>query len=382
MMLLEIASEIFIYLTISLMALYWQRVLFFRYFQAFILCLVLPLSVLSKLFFVENSYYSRVDFVLRALLYTPKLWIPFLVLLGGLIFFLYSLRGFSKKNHSPFLLSGGIFLSYLACVYFLIMSSGLRDDYFVGISLGEPSRNFAQESSEVSRFIAHSSGYPDGVAYTNSLEGLQQSERAGYRQLELDLRKTSDGILVGLHKWREWAKNSGYTGDLPPSYKDFVNTKIAGKYHPMSSAEIQKWFSDRPHLTLVTDKIESAREFRKAIPGVQNVWMETFDWPHALEAAHEHVQVMLSRSAFITMEFYDTISQLQAQGIDKLSLSRLEISGRKRFLLNLKKHNINVYLYNIEDANFSFCRELGYAYGMYVGTWTFNQNSYNCTKYD
>lgn len=46
-------------------------------------------------------------------------------------------------------------------------------------------------------FIAHAAGEIEGRIYTNSLEAIEQAIAAGYRFIEVDLRKTLDNSYYG-----------------------------------------------------------------------------------------------------------------------------------------------------------------------------------------
>lgn len=109
-------------------------------------------------------------------------------------------------------------------------------------------------------YIAHAGGAIDGYVYTNTLEAVENSISHGAKYIELDLRTTSDGYLVATHDWKTFAEQSGIDAspDNPPSYETFVNSKIYGKYTPMTYALIDSVFKANKDLVLVTDKIRDA----------------------------------------------------------------------------------------------------------------------------
>jgi len=93
------------------------------------------------------------------------------------------------------------------------------------------------------------------------LEAIDLSYKNGFRLFELDIIKTSDNYFVAAHDWKLWAGITGYKGVLPPSRNDFLNQKIFMNYSPMDLEIINTWFDQHPDAILVTDKVNSPREF-------------------------------------------------------------------------------------------------------------------------
>ena len=57
------------------------------------------------------------------------------------------------------------------------------------------------EDGEHPRLIAHAGGAVYGYRLTNSLEALDRAWEAGFRFIELDFQRTSDGEIVLIHDW-------------------------------------------------------------------------------------------------------------------------------------------------------------------------------------
>lgn len=84
--------------------------------------------------------------------------------------------------------------------------------------------------------VAHALGAIDGYSYTNSLEAFEINYKKGTRLFEVDFGITSDKQVVLTHGWKEHKQkrlNLAYADDKPMSYKEFMNSKIYGKYQPL-----------------------------------------------------------------------------------------------------------------------------------------------------
>lgn len=112
--------------------------------------------------------------------------------------------------------------------------------------------------------VAHALGglsvpTPDGgtrvYTYTNSREAFEQNYAKGYRVFEVDLRMTSDGVLVARHDWSaESFANLGqrYPGHVP-TYAEFMATKIHGRFTPLSVADLAQLMREHPNAYIITD---------------------------------------------------------------------------------------------------------------------------------
>ena len=81
---------------------------------------------------------------------------------------------------------------------------------------------------------------------------------------------TSDQIIVAVHNWDNWKKNTGYKGKIPPSHEEFMSKKLHSKYDPLDENKILKWFIDRPDTVLVTDKLNDAIYISKKFDKIKN----------------------------------------------------------------------------------------------------------------
>lgn len=103
------------------------------------------------------------------------------------------------------------------------------------------------------KMIAHGCGGIDGYVYTNSLEALKQSVKRGYKYIETDLLKTTDGsTFFAAHDYEKFTAMTG-TDKFNPT--DIKNSSILGKYTPLTDYDISDFFENNPHIWLVTDKV-------------------------------------------------------------------------------------------------------------------------------
>lgn len=154
------------------------------------------------------------------------------------------------------MISGGMKTRALPwiCALVLCACSGPKPDrLFV---LDRVAKQVAWKNSP-SVFIAHAGGSVDLHTYTNSMEAIRNSIEEGLKFIEIDLIETSDGHLVGAHDWPHFKEITDYTGthdDVPLSLEQFRESKILGRYTPVTLREISALFDRHDDLILVTDK--------------------------------------------------------------------------------------------------------------------------------
>ena len=103
-----------------------------------------------------------------------------------------------------------------------------------------------------SRIITHALGRIDQYAYTNSKEAFVTNYKRGARVFEVDLLLTDDGRLVCAHDWNSFSKMVG--GDnVARTFEEFMQTKIYGRYTPLSFRDLALMLKRCPDVFLVTD---------------------------------------------------------------------------------------------------------------------------------
>ncbi len=111
------------------------------------------------------------------------------------------------------------------------------------------------------RYITHAGGYietADGrtVAYTNSLESLNNCYEAGSRLMEFDFKYTSDKAIVCAHTGTGdyegmWAYGSTQTEK--PTAEEFANLKLYGSLTTMTLDNIADFMREHKDVWLITD---------------------------------------------------------------------------------------------------------------------------------
>ena len=92
----------------------------------------------------------------------------------------------------------------------------------------------------------------DEVIYTNSLDALQNMYNAGNRLCEIDIRETSDGVLVCAHGDETHLANGS---DLPADAEStaFLSERLFGEFQPMSVEMLAAFMREHPDLYIITD---------------------------------------------------------------------------------------------------------------------------------
>ena len=118
--------------------------------------------------------------------------------------------------------------------------------------------------------IAHGGGSIDGKVVTNSLEAVQKSIADGFRYIELDLCLTSDSMVAATHDWHTFHEmTDSVEFDYVPTLREFSESKLYGKYTPLTSILIDSLWKANPSLVLVTDKLDDASVLSAAFPDLR-----------------------------------------------------------------------------------------------------------------
>jgi|GEM_PF-629251 len=227
------------------------------------------------------------------------------------------------------------------------------------------------------RFIAHAGGGINGDTYTNSLEALNLNYNKGFRLFELDIIKTSDNVFVSAHDWNQWSKKTKYKGTLPPTNKVFLENPIK-EYTPMDIDKINLWFKEHPDAILVTDKVNTPKEFASKFIDKNRLMMELF----SAEALKEAIDIgidkaMASENVLRTIRGKE-VETLQKWGIKYVAVSRRIMIDKLAMFIELKEANIKTYVFHVNsdegrDETFVVENEMDYIYGMYADEWNFSK---------
>ena len=113
----------------------------------------------------------------------------------------------------------------------------------------------------------------DEAIYTNSLDALQNMYYAGNRFCEIDIRETSDGVLICAHGDEEHLANGS---ELPADAKsgDFLSERLFGEFTPMTVEMLAAFMHEHPDLTVITDaqgdNLRISRKLAEALPDLKD----------------------------------------------------------------------------------------------------------------
>ena len=113
----------------------------------------------------------------------------------------------------------------------------------------------------------------DEAIYTNSLDALQNMYDAGNRFCEIDIRETSDGVLICAHGDEAHLANGS---ELPADAKsgDFLSERLFGEFTPMTVEMLAAFMREHPDLTVITDaqgdNLRISRKLAEALPDLKD----------------------------------------------------------------------------------------------------------------
>ena len=99
--------------------------------------------------------------------------------------------------------------------------------------------------------IYHAGGQIESSTYTNSLEAVEKTllDNPEKCVVEIDLQRTSDGVLVCAHDWTDVLVSQ----TDPMTEEEFLTQKIQGRYTPMTAADLLRIMQENPQMYVVTD---------------------------------------------------------------------------------------------------------------------------------
>ena len=128
------------------------------------------------------------------------------------------------------------------------------------------------------RRIIHAGGFlitGDGeqVRYTNSYDALENMYALGNRVCEIDIRKTSDGVLICAHG-DEAILAEGTELPVSAAAEEFLSAALFGEFRPMSVSMLADFMRLHDDLMIITDvrgdNMEICREIADSYPDLVN----------------------------------------------------------------------------------------------------------------
>jgi hypothetical protein len=238
------------------------------------------------------------------------------------------------------------------------------------------SEYYEEYKDDSNRYIAHAGGMIDGNFYTNSLEALDESYDKGFKFFELDIQKSSDGKYVAAHDWQEWAQITDCKNSTPVTHQEFLKHKIYGKYTPLDMDRINAWFNNHKDAVLVTDKINEPKQFSDLFIDKKRLMMELFSWDAVKLGVEANIKSSMPTESLIELLKGNEINKLKNLGVSGVTFSRKSIASNMELLLEMKKNNIHVYVYNVNSdidrgEEYVVKYEMDFVYGIYADKWNF-----------
>ena len=115
---------------------------------------------------------------------------------------------------------------------------------------------FKTDNTKTYQTVVHASGSKDGNTYLNSKESFLDnaaSDNADVRYIELDFLFTQDNKIVCSHAYENI---QGYSLENRPTYEEFENYKILGKYFGITFNWLIETLSRLPNIKIVFDSKE------------------------------------------------------------------------------------------------------------------------------
>ena len=180
---------------------------------------------------------------------------------------------------------------------------------------------------------AHACGGIDGVAYTNSWEALNQSYQKGIKVIELDMTVTSDARVVISHNFMP--EISGKFDTETPTFDEFMNSSIAGKYTPMSLQMLLEFMEKHPDVYIVVD--HPAKGFNRLVK-IITYMLKVID----SKKINNRVLKQFIIQVFTVRE-YDWLNSLgKFKNIEFYFSARRDIEGTIEFISNNNVHTVSI----------------------------------------
>lgn len=226
----------------------------------------------------------------------------------------------------------------------------VNDAYKIGINLvSDNTESNISELLQSCSFIAHAGGEINGAKYTNSKEAVLNSISKGYKLIELDLRTSSDNIIVAAHDWESFINNTEI--NERPDHEQFKKQKYLSQFTTIDISDINDIFNNNKGLVLVTDKIRDIQLLSENVSYKDRVIVEVFDiygYNQAIEYGFNNVafNIDIDKSEDIDFIISNNIKAVTYRG-DHLESDRQNMVNAQK----LASHGVYSLIYSYEDLD-------------------------------
>ena len=205
-------------------------------------------------------------------------------------------------------------------------------------------------------FIAHGGGKIDQNIYTNSLEALNKNYTMGSKYYELDLKLTSDNMIVAAHDWITWKKRTSYKGKLPPTHRSFMNYKIDNKYSPLSEYEINEWFLKHDDTYLITDKLDNFTIIYNAFSGFKKRLIVELFSSESIDKSllNEDANILINQRILWRKKFSEKYLDILSKNKVKpygFAVHNEKVYENPNFFEKAKSYGFKTYVYGMSNNN-------------------------------
>jgi glycerophosphoryl diester phosphodiesterase len=207
--------------------------------------------------------------------------------------------------------------------------------------------------------IIHGAGELDGYTTTNSLEALDAVYAGGARFVELDFALTSDGEPVCIHDWNYHFLPDCTMEDFPLSLEAFSNSKIYGKFTPVTLNVLADWLEAHEGIYIVTDgKMENLTILSKIAEEYPELISRMIPQIYAMDQL-EPVRQLGYESIIFTVYLLDWEEKTDAKTLAAFAKTEhlagitfpYELAEQEGYVEELLKSGVPLFSHTVNDAN-------------------------------
>lgn len=230
--------------------------------------------------------------------------------------------------------------------------------------------------SNPARFIAHAGGAIQGYTYTDSADALHLAIANGFRLIEIDFIRTSDGHLVAAHDWKHWRKITG-SARQQPTLEQFLRTPILGRFSPMSFEQVADIFAKNPRLVLVTDKTDDFEYLASSFPDPDRLLVEVFkkeDLARGRQAGLRHLMpsTLWGRDDMATL--------IQKHGVRFLAISTRQLATHAEAVKDFLDRGVCTYAFSTNQTTFVEAHLTKDLFGVYTDYYVPKHRAFSCGR--
>ena len=206
--------------------------------------------------------------------------------------------------------------------------------------------------------IAHAGGAFKGDVYLNSKEAILNSIKNKFINIEIDLQITSDGMIYGLHKWKDIKKFSPNDIKILKekdearklTYNDLKIFNQNNSFKILLEEDIVSLLNANNHIVLFTDKISNFKKLKNFFSKFNNKkFVEVYSFKDYLIAKKYGFKNIIYSSDLSKFDII-IINLLNMKNIS-FSKKEIEDNNKMNFIID-SKNKINFFCYTVNNLEF------------------------------